>query len=41
MTVSEIQQFGKNYALVTAWERERSTVIPKDYNHYITFDILM
>ena len=41
VTVSEIQQFGKNYALVTAWERERSTVIPKDYNHYITFDILM
>lgn len=41
VSVAEIQQFGKNYAMVTAWEREPSTVMPKDYNHYVTFDILM
>lgn len=34
------EQFGDNYAYVTAWEREKNDELKKDYNHYISFDII-
>ena len=41
VSVNELREFGKNNALVTAWERKPVSAIPKDYNHYLSFDILM
>ena len=40
VSVNEFREFGKNYALVTAWEREPAAAIPMDYHHYASFDIL-
>ena len=39
VSAMEILPYGLNYAMTTIWEREKSTVIEKDYNHYATFDI--
>lgn len=39
VSVMEPKEYGPNYAMTTIWEREKSTVVEQDYNHYATFDI--
>ena len=35
------EQFGDNYAFITAWKREKITALEKDYNFFVSLDMFM